>query len=187
MPAENLKSVSITNLDASPIVENTAGQAAAGYLQCSNDHVASTTGVTSPSTYRLVRVPSNAIIKQVLLTNAALSTSTAADIDIAFSDSTTDGTQQALAGGIVQISGPVDNKLFGSAVSLVAAQKNQDQTFANTYTTAMQNLELWNALVSLGATQFTSDPGGFFDFVVKTTTTVTAGGDISLEVRFVIP
>jgi hypothetical protein len=39
--------------------------------------------------------------------------------------------------------------------------------------------------VNLGATQFTSDPLGFFDIVLKTTSTVTAGGDISAEVWYV--
>lgn len=185
MATEALKSTSIVNLDASPIAAMPTGEGASGVMRTVNGHVAATTSATSASTYRLCRFPTNAKIKQVLLTNAALATASAVDIDIAFSDSATDGTQPALAGGIVQITGPSDNKLFGSAVAVVSAQKNQDQTFANTFTTDHQNIPLWQVLVNLGATQFTADPGGFFDILLKATATVNTGGDLAVEVRFV--
>ncbi len=185
MTTEALKSPSITNLDASPVVANTTGQGAAGRMQVVNDHVAATPGVTTGSTYRLCRFPTNAKVKRVLLTNAALSTSVAADIDVAFSDSTTDGTPAALQGTIPQVSS-ADNKLFGAAVAIAAAQKNQDQTFANTFTTAHQNMEMWAVLNALGTLGWTEDPGGFFDILLKTTATVTAGGDLSVEVDFVV-
>jgi hypothetical protein len=185
MTTEALKSTPITNLDASPPVMNSSGQGAPGVLRSVNGHVAATTGVTSGSTYRLVRIPTNACVKHVLLTNAALSTSTAADIDVAFSDSTTDGTPASLQGTIPQISA-ADNKLFGAAVAMSSAQKNQDQTFAGSFTTDHQNIPLWSVLNSLGSLGWTSDPGGFFDILVKTTATVTAGGDISIEVQYVV-
>lgn len=184
MTTEALKSVPITNWDASPAVVPSSGQGGAGMLRTVNGHVASTTGVTSPSTYRLCRIPTNACVKHVLLTNAALSTSTAADIDVAFSDSTTDGTPSSLQGTIPQISA-ADNKLFGSATSLVSAAKNSDITFANVFTTDHQNIPLWSVLNSLGTLGWTADPGGFFDILVKTTQTVTAGGDIAIEVQYV--
>jgi hypothetical protein len=185
MATESLKSVPIVNLDASPIVENTTGEGGPGFLKEVNGHVASTTGVTLGSTYRLVRIPTNAKVKQLLLSCGAAGATGNVDIDVAFSDSTTDGTQQSLAGGIVQLSGPVDNKLFGSAVAVTSALKNQDQTFANTFTTDHQNLPLWQVLVNLGATQFTADPGGFFDIVFKTTSTLAAGGDLAIQVNYV--
>lgn len=186
MATEALKSASIVNLDASPIAAMPTGEGASGNLRTVNGHVATTTNVTLGSTYRLVRIPTNAKVKQVLLTNAALGTATATDIDVAFSDSGTDGTQPALAGGVVQITGPTDNKLFGAAVAIASAQKNQDQTFGNTFTTDHQNLPLWQVLVNLGATQFTADPGGFFDIVLKTTASVNTGGDVAIEVRYVM-
>jgi hypothetical protein len=188
MASESLKSIPIVNADAQPIIENALGSGAPGYLRAVNGHVAATTGVTSPSTYRLVRIPRDAKVKRIFLTNAALGGATAADISVAFSDSTTDGTSNSfvnLANPVIQTSGPIDNKLFGSAVSLVNAQKNQDQTFSNLYTTDLMNLPLWLALVNLGCTQFSTDPFGFFDLVLKTTTTVTAGGDLSLECWYV--
>jgi hypothetical protein len=188
MATELLKSNGIVDLDSTPIVLNPVGAGVAGRLLSNNDHVACTTGVTAPSLYRLVRVPTAARVKQVLLTNAALGGSTAADLSIGFSDSTVDGTQLsflALASPIIQITGPADNKLFGSAVSLVNAQHQQDQTFAGVFTTDHQKLPLWLVLVNLGCTQFSADPGGYFDFILKTTQTVTTGGDLSLEVRYI--
>lgn len=186
MAVVTTKSTSITNLDAFPIVTNTAGESAPAFMKVVNDNVTAVVGDSIASIYRLVRIPSVAKVKRVLLTYPTASTAGATDIDVAFSDSTVDGTQQSLAGGIVQITGPVDNKLFGSAQALTAALKNSDITFANTFTVAHQNLPLWQVLVNLGATQFTSDPGGFFDIVAKLTTalTVTAGA-FAIEVDYV--
>lgn len=186
MTTEALKSTPITNADASPVVNNSSGQGAPGMLRSVNGHVACTAGVTSTSTYRLCRIPTNACVKQVLLTNAAIGGSAAVDIDIAHSDSTTDGTPASLQGNIPQVTGPADNKLFGSAVSVVSAQKNQDQTFANTFTTDHQNIPLWNVLTSLGVTTFSADPGGYFDILLKATATLTSGGDLAIEVRYVV-
>src|SRR5262249_9076958 len=111
------------------------------------------------------------------------------DLDVAFSDSLVDGTPPSLsqlANPVVQITGPVDNKLFGSATALTAVLKDSDQTFANTFTPAHQNLPLCQVLVNLGATQFTTDPGGFFDIVAKLPTALTvAAGSFSVEVNYV--
>ena len=185
MATEALKSLSITNSDASPILANTIGEGAPGMLRVANDHVVSTAGMLLASTYRTCRIPTTAKIKQVLLSCAAHGGAAAADIDIAFSDSTTDGTQPSLQGGVVQLSGPVDNKLFGAATTLVSALKNSDITFANTFTTTFQNVPLWQVLVTLAATQFTTDPGGFFDLMIKTTATDTNGGDLAIAVYYV--
>jgi hypothetical protein len=114
MAAQNLKSNAIVNLDAFPIVQAAVGEGAAGIMRTINNHVACTTGVTNPSTYRIVRFAPDIKIKHVIITTAALGTSTAADIDIAFSDSTVDGTQPSftgLANPVVQITGPADKPL----------------------------------------------------------------------------
>jgi hypothetical protein len=189
MAVVTVKSLSITNLDASPIIANTIGEGSPGQLRCSNDFVTATVGDTNGSVYRLCRIPVNAKVKRVVLTYLTASTAGATDIDVAFSDSLTDGTQPAfaaLANPVVQITGPVDNKLFGSATALTAALKNAEATFANTFTAQHQNLPLWQVLVNLGCTQFTTDPGGFFDIVAKLTTTLTvAAGQFGAEVDYV--
>lgn len=186
MATEALKSTSITNADASPIVANTIGEGGQGMLRCSNDNVASTGGVTTGSTYKVARIPTNAKIKQVLFTCAAHGGAAAFDIDIGYSDSTTDGTPASLQGLIVQISA-ADNKLFGAAVSAVSALKHNDITYSNTFTDAHKNLPLYQVLLNLGTTDWTSgDPGGFFDFILKSTATDTNGGNLALQVYWVM-
>lgn len=183
MATEALKSTSITNFDTPQT--NTTGAGADGRVRCVNDVATSTAGVTSGSTYRLCRFPTNAKVKKVLLTCDAQGATGAIDIDIAHSDSTTDGTPASLQGTIPQISS-ADNKLFGSAVTITSAQKNTDITFQNTFTAAHQNLPLWNVLTTLGVTSFSADPGGFFDILVKSTATLANGGKIAVEVDYVL-
>jgi hypothetical protein len=187
MAGHNLKSLSITNLDASPIVENTIGEGAPGMDTIINDYVTPISADDTTSTYRLCRFPTNAKVKSLYIMSA-IATAGSADIDIAFSDSTTDGTPpsfSSLANPVVQITGPADNKLFGAAQSLVLASVRIDFTFKGTFTPAMQNIPMWQNLVTLGATQFTADPGGFFDIYVKITTGITTGGVLSAELRYV--
>lgn len=185
MTTEALKAVAITSLDASPVVPLTSGESAPGHLIQRNDYVASTAGVTVGSTYKMLRIPTNAKIKKVLLTCAAHGGAMAADISVAYSDSTTDGTQPSLQGSIVQISA-ADNKLFGAALTMVSALKHSDITFSGTYTSALKNVPLWQALLTLGTTDYATDPKGFFDLVVKSTATDTSGGNIELHVEYVI-
>jgi len=187
MAGHNLKSLAITNLDATPVVANTIGEGAPGYEKVLTDFTTPVSADDTTSTYRMCRFPSNAKVKDLKI-YSAIATAGSADIDVAFSDSTTDGTQAALAGGIVQLTGPVDNKLFGAAKSLVAtvaAGPIIANAFQGTFTPAMQNIPMWQNLVTLGATQFTSDPGGYFDILVKITTAVTTGGTLSCELRYV--
>ena len=189
MAVVTTKSAGIVNLDAFPIVSNTQGEGAVGHLRSVNDTLLGVVGDSIASIYRLVRIPTDAKIKQVLLNLVTASTAGAADIDVFFSDSTNDGTQQSLAtlaNPVVQVTGPVDNKMFGTAQALTAVLKNTDVTFAGTFLPAHQNLPLWQVFVNLGATQFTSDPGGFFDIGLKLTTALTVtAGSIGLEVRYV--
>src|SRR6266851_4599357 len=117
MTTEAFKSPSITNWDATPVVNNTVGEGAPGHLRSVSDSVTATTGVTSGSTYRIARFPTNAKVKHVWIGVDATVTTFTADIDVAFSDSTQDGTSAANQGTIPQISS-ADNKLFGAAVDL---------------------------------------------------------------------
>ena len=66
------------------------------------------------------------------------------------------------------------------------ANVRTDFTFKGTFTAAHQNLPIWQALVNLGATQFTSDPGGFFDLYIAITTAITtSSGNLTGEVWYV--
>lgn len=184
--SEAIKSTPITNLDSAPIVANSIGEGAQGVLRSVSSGKVSIAGsATSTSTYRMVRIPTNAKVKHVFLSNDAIGTSSAVDIDVYFSDSLNDGTQQSLAGGVVQISGTSDNKLFGSAVAIATANKNLDVTFNNTFIPDYQNQPLWQVLVNLAAAAFTSDPGGFFDIVLKNTAQNYTSGTCAIEVQYV--
>lgn len=185
MAVVTTKSPSLINLDGSPLITaNTTGEGGQGMRRVANDSLAVASTDSIGSIYRLVRLPTNAKVKQVLLDSTGNTTATA-DFDVAFSDSTSDGTQQSLAGGIVQIAGPADNKLFKAAQS-IAAQSRIDITFlGGTFLFAHQNIPLWAVLVAIGATQFVSDPGGFFDIVAKVVVAPTVAGTLNLEVDFV--
>ncbi len=189
MGTHNLKSPSIINLDASPIVMNTIGEGAPGKEIVITDYVTTVSADDTSSTYRLVRFPTNAKVKSLVI-YSAIASAGSADINVAYSDSLTDGTPAALS----QLTNPVviipsaNNKLFGAAKSLVAtiaAGPIVSNAFFGTFTPAMQNLPMWQNLVNLGTTQFTSDPGGYFDIMISITTTITTGGVVSCELRYV--
>jgi hypothetical protein len=186
MAGHTLKSASITNLDASPIVANTIGEGAPGMTRIANDYVLTFSADDNTSTFRLCRIPTNAKVKAVYI-YSNIPTTGSADVDIAFSDSLTDGTAPAFAvlSNPVVLIGTADNKLFGAAMTLVLAGVRTDKTYGGTFTPVMQNLPLWQALVNLGASQFTTDPGGFFDLMIKVTATTGASGTIGGEVWYV--
>lgn len=186
MAGHILKSLSITNLDTNPVIRNTTGEGGPGQLRMVGDFVTPVSSDDNTSTYRLARFPTNAKVKRVSLTSAIL-TAGSGDVNVAFSDSVNDGTQSSFNAGLpVQLAGPVDNKLFGAAQSLVLASVITDFTLKGTYTPNMMNIPMWQNLVTLGATQFTTDPGGFFDLFIKITTTITTGGVLYGEVHYVL-
>jgi hypothetical protein len=174
-----LKSASITNLDSTPIQPVDIGEGVGGFLRTVNDYVTALAADAISSTYRLVRFPTNAKVKHIVIFSAA-GTNGAADCDVAYSDSTTDGTSIANQGSIVQVSS-ADNQLFGAAQTLVTtATAGVDQTFAGTYTQAYSNQPMWEVL------GLTSDPGGRFDIVLKVTTALTSGGIIGCKLDYVV-
>src|SRR6266480_1876051 len=104
MGTEALKTTSITNWDATPVVQNTVGEGAPGHLRSVSDSLTVTT----------------AKVKHCWVGVDSTVTTFTCDIDVAFSDSTVDGTSPANQGTIPQISS-ADNKLFGAGVDLKTA------------------------------------------------------------------
>src|SRR5258708_32528028 len=126
MAVVTTNSPSVVNWDAPPTFVPTRGEGAEGPLHVLNDSLSGVVGDSIGSIYRLARVPVNSKIKRVLLNIFTASTAGAGDIGIAFSDSLTDGTQNAfstLANPMVHVTGPLDNTLFAAAQSLTATQK----------------------------------------------------------------
>lgn len=92
MPAEQVKSLSITNLDSVPRIPVTATQGAGARLTVTDDQAAATANglQSTKSFYRLIRVPTGAIIKSfVVATDAGLDSGSHAlvmDFNIAWAD-----------------------------------------------------------------------------------------------------
>ncbi len=180
MAVVTTKSQSITNLDSTPIVMNTAGEGAPSPLVHVNDTLAVATTDSIGSTYKFVRIPTNAHVKNVWFDSVAIA-ALAGDVNVAFSDSAVDGTPVSLQGTIPQISA-ANNKLFGAAEALAAAL-HTNITHANitNYPLGSSNQPLWEVL------GYASDPGGMFDIEVVSTTAATTGGTLGLHVEYCVP
>lgn len=176
----NLKSTGVTNLAATPRVANTAGKGAPGRLVSVNDVLpAMTTAGTAGGIMRVVRVPSDCIIKGVYWMNAATVTTVDCDVGLYYSD-TADGTSSTNVAGAGTA---IDADFFASAVAMETLKTAwQDVTFeSGVYTAAKANKELWDAA------GLTTDPGGFFDIALTNTSTTSGAPVLSLRVDYVQP
>ena len=96
----NLKSAGITNLDSTPPIRNTAGHdnGLTRTMEIVGIAGPTTDGDTTGGVLRLVRVPSNAIIKRVMYAQKAATTTAAFSFGIYYSD-TADGTSPGNVAG----------------------------------------------------------------------------------------
>lgn len=180
MGTSNLKSAEITNLDATPYVAVQAGKGGGGYLKNVGGFVTAVAADAAGSTYRLVRLPSNAIVKRVEF-EAEAQGAGKVQLSAYYSDSTIDGTAVANQGLVVPTTGAAffsDDIDMASAVA--PANKLKNATTAG-YDLGKRNKELWDAL------GLTSDPGGFIDVVavVHTTAVTTGTGKLGVSVDYV--
>ena len=165
MAVENLKSTHIGNATATPVVLNTASMGAGAQLHESAGTVTSAAAASSTSTYRMCRVPSNARVSQLLLSNGAAGATGTADIGVY---ETNDN------GGAV-----VDADLFGSAVAITAAQNHLDVTYeSGQYTLAESEKPLWEVLGK------TADTQREYDIVITLTADVVNATAMNLKTRF---
>lgn len=178
MAADTLKSLSITNLDATPLVVNATGNGANGYEKNITDFVTPTAlGLANTgSTYKTVRIPSTAKLKGISLTaDAALDSSTGLALDVGayYSDSTTDGTQAVNQGTAISVN------CFAAAIVFQSAFQKVNALTA--FTVANRQLPLWKAL------GLASDPAGFIDVVVAvhTAATTAASHALGIDVAYV--
>ncbi len=216
MAAEQIKSLSITNLDATPYIYNTAGQGAAGRPAVVDDYVscAATPLQSTKSFYRLVRFPTGALIKNVTLaTDTALDTGTHAlqfDLNIAWSDSTIDGTPIAFQLGTLGLAATeavipttandgattttiaayaAPNKIFGSFnnTSASVAYGPTDLVFNGitaTYTLAkIVSQPLWQTVGFVDGRGNPADPGGYFDLIAYVSIAAGTGAAGKLYAR----
>ncbi len=175
MVTELLKSAWVTDLDATPAVRDTAGKGPNGPEQVASEYITTTTGKTTGSVYRMLRVPTNCKVKQLLAESAAQGSSTAFDLGVYYSANPTDPNYAAHAGAVV------DADFFATALDYSSAVAATDVTNeSGTYTVLKRNKELWDAL------GLTVDPKGYFDIAFTSTATINTGASMGLLARFVI-
>lgn len=182
MTADALKSTSITNLDATPVVQNTAGQGAPGALKMVDDYVTPTAAglADTTSTYKMVRVPTTIKLKELrLFCTTAIdsgSPSLTVDVGLYYSDSTTDGTPAALQGTAVASfdNGFADAAPFGYST-------NMDINVLTNFSPDKREKQLWDAA------GLTTDPGGYFDIVVsvEAAANTAASHPVGLSAKYV--
>lgn len=213
MAKDTVSSNSIQLLDTlNPPGVITAGQGGASYMYEIDDYCAATAaGIASAgSVYRMVRFPTGAKIKGFdFYTDQALDTSATAslqfDFNIAFSDSTIDGTPvnlqglvptTALAGATTSFATYSSaNKMFGSAVTQPTANTTWPPTnywlkgLTATWTLPLITQQpLWQTFGFVDGGGRNCNPGGNFDMVAYVATGAGTGhaGNLGAKVSFFV-
>jgi hypothetical protein len=165
MAVDHVKSTPVTNLDAVPVVQPTAGEGGAAMLKTiSSGDVVGIAASSINATYQFVRVPSNAKVKQVIFDSEAQAAG-AIDIGVYYATDGEGGKPAALLAA-----NAISQALFASAVALTALSQPTDVTNeSGTYTPLKRNQPLWQAA------GLSSDPGGYFDIVGTLTVAITTG------------
>ena len=171
-----------------PLTEiGAAGHGAPAHLKRVEGIITTGSSDAATSLYRVVRLPSTAVIKKILVTSAAQSAG-AADLNVAWSDNPNELPQGETLGSIIQING-ADNKLFGAAQTIYGITRT-DFTFAGTFVSSHLQMPLWAVLGASGGLtvprSWTDDPGGQFDLLFNVTTAITTGGALFVEVDFTL-
>ena len=152
----------VTNRDAVPAVIND------GRLEGSNEKIAkafitTVAGDSIASIYKMIALPSTAIVHQILVSCAAM-TAGAGDLGV---------YRNSAAGGAV-----VSAAFFAAAVSFIAALNHNDAMTQTTNTLDKRAQPLWQA-AGLAA-----DPGQTLDVNFTLTTAITAGGLLEVVVKY---
>lgn len=176
MVTEAIKTTEITNLDATPPIRGTSGKGAVAREMVATGTAHVTSGKTAGSTYQMVRLPPNAVVKKVEAWLDAAGTTITGDIGIYYSTSTKDGTLVANQGVVIN----ADH--FASAVALAAVVTPTEYTFeATTYLGADTRAEVWEATGGLSAR-----PAGMIDVVFTLTSTAGSAADVNFRVTYAV-
>jgi hypothetical protein len=198
----------LSGFDAQPIIRPTAGQGGPAELKSLMGTITVTNGDTSSFAYRMLRLPTNAIVRSLKVALDAAATTFAGTVGLYFSDMAQpggDGTNSLNQGVVFSAS------FFAFTYDIHAnAGSWADITFQNAggnsatdgfYVPSASNQPLWQAVAQggyqstknfagLGATSgstqpgyhMAADPGGFFDIVwINTSTVSAAGGGLQLS------
>jgi hypothetical protein len=166
MAAENIFSTSLTNRDAVPRVLNTAGRGCGALVRSASDYLTVPASANVGSTFRIVQIPSNAVVLSVHIESEA---QTAGKVDVGAYRTTSDGAAV------------VDADFFATAVDLASAVAVTDITNeSTTYTLNKRIQPIWQAL------GMSTDPKCDLDIVatVVTTAVTTGTGKLGLRVTY---
>jgi hypothetical protein len=160
-----VKSTLITNADATPAVLNSP-RVDGGFERIEVATVAITSGDDIASTYRMFRVPSNAVMTDLRIYSPDIGTTTISDIGL---------YRTAKDGGAV-----VDADFFASALSLKDGALNGTDVLHESavFSIANSGKELWDAL------GLTADPSVFYDVAFTLTGAADATGTVKLIGRY---
>lgn len=162
-----VKSGVITNRDATPRVINNS-PAAFGAIKGFVGSCTVTSGNDIGSTYILGQVPSNAVVRSLVISCPDIGTTTVADFGLY--KNTADG------------SAVVDADFFGSAVSLKDGALNQSDITHESAVFSLANAEqpLWQAL------GLSSDPNLIYDVVATLTAAADGTGALVAKMSYAI-
>lgn len=175
MAVDHVKSTFVTNLDATPVVPNTAGQGGPAPLKYIDGYATAVASSSADATYQLVRIPSNAVVKKIIFESQA---QTAGKFDLGLYYAT-DGVIGKAASLLAAAA--IDQDFFATDIDCASAVLPTDVTNESlSYTLAKRHLPIWEA-VGLSA-----DPGGNFDIVatVHTTAVTTGTGLFGISVTY---
>ena len=158
-----VKSTLITNADATPVVlKSPRVDGAFEHVKVAT--AAITSGDDIASTYRMFRVPSNAVVTDLRIYSPDIGTTTIADIGLYAAD-----------GGAV-----ADADFFASALSLKDGALNGTDVLHESavFSIANSGKELWDAL------GLSADPSVFYDVALTLTAAADATGTVKLIGRY---
>lgn len=223
MTLDVAKSIQVVNLDAwngppSPLQISASGSWGPGLMREVDGYItanATNLGSANGSNYRLVRFPVAAKIKSVETQSTVLdsnaSQTLALDFNVAFSDSTGDGTSVVNQGNIPTTAGAgavttvasytTPNKLWGTITQAGnnAAIAKTDLTFNGTnftsttltntlvvpYKFGYTNIPLWKLFTFVNAQGYEAQPDGYFDLFAYASVKAATGAAGALWARMV--
>jgi len=175
MAVDHVKSATITNLDATPVVPLTAGEGGPAPLKYIDGYATAVASSSADATYQLCRIPSNAKVKKIIFESQAQGAG-AFDLGLYYATDGVIGKTTALLAAAA-----IDQDFFATVIDCASAVLPTDVTNeSTTYTLDKRTMPIWQA-VGLSA-----DPGGNFDIVatVKTTAVTTGTGKFGISVSY---
>ncbi len=164
----------LTGLDAVPLVRPSAGAGASGRVKTQVGTVAIPTASAIGATAAAVRIPSNAMVKSVMLALDAAVTTLDLDVGLYFSDSPNDGTPVLDQGTVINAT------TFATGLAAAGIVEWQEIAFAGgAFKPSGVGYPIWQ---NAGYTQ---DTGGYYDIVLTVVTAATSGAaNVTVKVEF---